>query len=376
LPKSGGSCATKCRRFSAFAKRAKLLGGGGAIIGAGRIQFVHDYDDIISVENLLEAWMEFIGGKSGKKDVQEFSLHLMDNILTLHRELADGTYHHGEYHAFNISDPKPRSIHKATVRDRLVHRALYRILYPFFDKTFIADSYSCRVGKGTHRAIKRFAFFASKVGRNNTRTVWILKCDIRKFFASIDHRILKEILRKHISEMHILRLLDTVIDSFFTAEGKGLPLGNLTSQLFANVYMNEFDQFAKHTLKEKQYVRYADDFVFLSDHRKHLEKQIPLIRDFLSQKLAIELHPCKLFLKTLSSGVDFLGWVHFSDHRVLRKTTKRRMVKRIAIHPTKGTLASYMGLLKHGNTKKLRCRISKYPKDLNGIRQFEDDLLG
>ena len=205
--------------------------------------------------------------------------------------------------------------------------------------------------------MQRFAFFAKKVGRNDTRTVWVLKCDIRKFFASIDHEVLKGILQKYISDEMILGIFNTVIESFSTEEGKGLPLGNLTSQLFANVYMNEFDQFAKHTLKAKFYVRYADDFVFLSECRGYLEKQIPIIRDFLSQKLKLELHPNKLFLKTLSSGVDFLGWVHFSNHRVLRTTTKRRMIKRIAVHPTKGTLASYVGLLKHGNAQKLKIRV-------------------
>jgi retron-type reverse transcriptase len=124
--------------------------------------------------------------------VEEFSLRFTDNIFSLHRELKNGSYKHGGYHAFNISDPKPRNIHKASVCDRLLHHAIYRASYPFFDRTFIADLYSCREGKGTHRAMKRFAFFARKAGRNNTRTVWVLKCDIRKFFASIDHGILKE----------------------------------------------------------------------------------------------------------------------------------------------------------------------------------------
>jgi len=319
------------------------------------IQFVHTYDSIISVENLLLAWQEFEKGKKNKKDVQEFSFCLMDNIFLLHNDLKNQTYQHGGYHAFNISDPKPRNIHKATVRDRLVHHAIYRILYPFFDKTFIADSYSCRLGKGTHKALERFAFFARKVGRNDTKTVWVLKCDIRKFFANIDHDVLKEIFGWYIPDVKILALLNNVIGSFCsTAPGKGLPLGNLTSQLLVNIYMNEFDQFAKHKLKAKYYVRYADDFVFLSHDCEHLGKQISIIRDFLSQRLKLELHPKKLFLKTFASGVDFLGRVHFTDHCVLRTTTKKRVVKRIAVHPTKETCASYLGLLKHGNTKKLQ----------------------
>ena len=152
-----------------------------------KVQLVHKFEDIISVDNLLEAWREFVKGKRGKKDVQDFSLHLADNIIALNRELTSKTYRHGGYKAFNISDPKPRSIHKANVRDRLLHHAIYRILYPFFDRVFIADSYSCRIGKGTHKALNRFRQFAFVVSKNNTRTCWVLKCDIKKFFANIDH---------------------------------------------------------------------------------------------------------------------------------------------------------------------------------------------
>jgi retron-type reverse transcriptase len=278
----------------------------------------------------------------------------MDNIFSLHRDLKNGSYKHGGYHAFNISDPKPRNIHKASVCDRLVHHAVYRVLYPFFDRTFIADSYSCRVGKGTHKAMNRFVFFARKVSRNNTRTVCVLKCDIKKFFASIDHSILKEILRQYISDTEILALLSEIIGSFqSTGKGKGVPLGNLTSQLLVNIYMNEFDQYVKHRMKEEYYVRYADDFVFLSDNRDGLFRLIPTTQDFLQERLKLELHPNKLFLKTFSSGVDFLGWVHFPDHRVLRTATRRRMMKRIFKQPKDETVASYAGMLRYGNEFRL-----------------------
>lgn len=173
-----------------------------------------NFEKIISTENLLLAWKEFQRGKRNKKDVQEFQLHFMDNVLSLHNDLKNKTYTHGEYYAFNISDPKPRNIHKATVRDRLLHHAIYRILYPYFDKKFIHDSYSCRLGKGTHKAINRFRDFSRKVSKNNTKTCWVLKCDIRKFFANIDHKILKKILEKHIQDKNILWLLSQVIDSF------------------------------------------------------------------------------------------------------------------------------------------------------------------
>jgi RNA-directed DNA polymerase len=210
---------------------------------------MHSYDDIISLENLLSAWEEFLRGKRKRKDVQEFQIHLMDNIISLHEDLKNKTYRHGPYEAFNISDPKPRNIHKATVRDRLLHHALYRILYPHYDQTFIAHSYSCRRNKGTHKALNTFTTFAQKVSHNHTKTVWVLKCDIRKFFASIDHEILFKILKKRITDPDLLWLLKEVVGSFATASGKGLPLGNLTSQLLVNIYMNELDQYVKQELK-------------------------------------------------------------------------------------------------------------------------------
>src|SRR3990167_2954964 len=202
--------------------------GSKTRLGGGRtscIRLAHTYEDITSVENLLAAWKEFVRGKRKKRDVQEFQYRLMDNILALHRDLAAGAYRHGGYEAFKISDPKPRDIHKASVQDRLLHHALYRQLYPFFDRTFIADSYSCRRNKGTHKAMSRLQSFVYKVSRNNTRTCWVLKLDIRKFFASVDHEILMAILRQYIPNKDVLWLLGSVIDSFTsTGPGKGLPL--------------------------------------------------------------------------------------------------------------------------------------------------------
>ena len=287
----------------------------------------------------------------------------MDNILQLHSNLKNHIYTHGPYHAFNISDPKPRNIHKASVRDRLLHHAIYRILYPYFDKKFISDSYSCRLNKGTHKAINQFRKYARKVSKNNTKQCFILKCDIKKFFASIDHSVLINILTKHIKDKDILWLLDQIISSFHPTTSIthdrndrciGLPLGNLTSQLLVNIYMNEFDQYIKHTLKVKYYIRYADDFTMIYHSEPELEELIPKIRNFLQSNLKLELHPNKVSIKTLSSGVDFLGWVHFPNHRVLRTVTKRRMMRNLFNNHNKETLASYLGMLKHGNAYKLR----------------------
>ena len=321
-----------------------------------KIQLTHTFEEIISLENLLKAWKEFVRGKRNKKDVQIFQIRLMDNILALHSDLVNHTYKHGGYQAFKINDPKPRDIHKAMVRDRLLHHAIYRKLYPFFEKTFIADSFSCRLDKGTHKAVNRFREFSRIVGKNNTRTCWILKCDIRKFFANIDHAILLESLREYISDKNVMWLLGEVVSSFSTKgkTGIGLPLGNLTSQLFVNVYMNKFDQFVKHKLKAKYYIRYADDFVIFSEDKDYLTNCIPKISEFLQKELKLKLHPDKVFIKTLASSVDFLGWISFPDHRVLRTTTKRRMMKRIKNNPARETFDSYLGLLGHGNAGKLK----------------------
>ena len=309
---------------------------------------------------MLAAWEEFLRGKRKKKDVQEFQHRLMDNVLVLHRDLKNGTYRHGAYHAFKIADPKPRDIHKASVRDRLLHHALYRKLYPFFDCTFIADSYSCRRHKGTHKAMDRFRTFAYQVSRNHTRTCWVLKCDIRKFFASIDQTILLGIVFSYIPDERIVTLIREIVGSFHSTEaGKGLPLGNLTSQLLVNVYMNEFDQFVKHKLKAKCYVRYADDFVILSRDKQKLESLIPKIVSFLELRLKLSLHPKKVSITTFASGVDFLGWVHFPDHRVLRGATKRRMLRRMSEGGSEASRTSYRGLLSHGNARTLAAKIDQ-----------------
>ena len=334
------------------------------------------------------AWEEFIINKKKKLDVIRFEGNLMDNIISLHEDLANRTYRHGGYEAFKISDPKPRDIHKASVRDRLLHHAIYRVLYPFFDRSFMSDSYSCRIGKGTHKAVKRFNQMAMSESRNNHRTCWVLKCDIRKFFASIDHGVLLGLLAEYIPDENILWLLENVIESFSVSSrakprdpsgvsevipclsagrlrsafdlGRndtdkiGLPLGNLTSQLFANIYLNELDQWVKHNLRVKNYIRYADDFVFMSTDKNNLENLIPQIDNFLQSRLKLHLHNKKVFIQTYASGVDFLGWINYPTHRVLRRATKRRMFARVKENPQKETVQSYLGLLKHGNTEKLR----------------------
>jgi len=310
------------------------------------------------LENLHLAWREFICDKKNKQDVGNFLIFLSKNIYDLYLDLKNKTYKHGNYEQFSINDPKPRIIHKAKVRDRLLHRAIYRILYSYFDTRFIGDSYSCRNMKGTHRAMNRLRHFGWKASFNHSRTLWALKCDIRKFFASIDHQILYTVIKRHNIDTDTLWLIEKVVESFnSTQKGKGLPLGNLTSQLLVNIYLNEFDQYLKHILKVKYYVRYADDFVILSDKKKYLESLLILVDNFLQIKLKLNLHPDKVYIKTFASGVDFLGWVHFINHRVLRTATKRRMFRNLAVNMKKEVVNSYLGLLKHGNAKQLQKKI-------------------
>lgn len=331
------------------------------------------YEDIISIDNFLLAWQEFIKGKKSRLDVLDFSLDLIDNILQLHHDLANQTYQHGGYKSFYITDPKLRHIHKASVRDRLIHHAVYRQLYPLFDKAFIADSYSCRVGKGTHMAVIRLRDFANKASKNNTGSGWTLKCDIKKFFASINHNMLLSILREYIDDEKLTRLLGEIIGSFLTPGklGIGLPLGNLTSQLFVNVYMNKFDQFMKHKLKTKHYIRYADDFVIADSSPEYLKNLIQPIADFLKTKLNLELHPQKIQIRKFRQGIDFLGYVILPHYTILRTKTKKRMFRKIKLNREKlnkglileesfnQSLQSYYGMLKHCQGHKIKIEIER-----------------
>ena len=307
------------------------------------------FEDVVSIEGLLSAWEGFLRGKRRRKDVIEFGRNLMDHLFELHSDLINGTYRHGGYHEFRVNDPKPRLIHKASVRDRIVHHAIFSALYPFYDSTFIADSYSSRVGKGTHRAINRLRACFRRSTRNFRRTAWVLKCDIRRYFASVDHAMLMELLERRIGDRRIVLLLANIIGSFSMRPGKGIPLGNLTSQLFANVYLNELDQFVKQKLKDEYYIRYADDFVFVSADKASLLRMLDAINEFLRKRLDLTMHPDKVFLRVVSHGSDFLGWTQFPHHRTPRKRVMRRARKAVFEATSLQVLASYLGLLSHGN---------------------------
>lgn len=314
--------------------------------------------------------MFFKKGKQGKSDVQRFEWNLEENIFKLHRDLKDKIYKHGDYQGFYIRDPKQRHIHKATVRDRILHHAVFAVLNPIFEPTFIPNSLSCRIGKGTHKGIDILNKTLRQISSNGFKPCFVLKCDVKKFFETVDHSILSNIIRKRIKDTDALWLLEEIIESFISRysnlfELKGLPIGNLTSQLFANVYLNEFDQFVKQILKVKHYIRYTDDLVIVAENKPYLENLIKPIRLFLSDELALELHPKKISIRKFNQGIDFLGDIVLPHHLLLRTKTKQRIFRKlkkrieeykigVISKQTLGqSLQSYLGVLSHADAYEL-----------------------
>ena len=314
-------------------------------------------------------WDHFKRGKRKKKDILSFERRLEDYVFQLEEDLETLAYQHGPYHTFKVCDPKERSISKACVRDRLVHEMLHSTLTYVFDKTFIFHSFSSRLGKGTHQGILQLKKMIKKVSLNGQLPCYALKLDIFRFFDKINHSTLKKLIRKNIQDKKALVIIDIVIDSFKITSGPlgnvGIPLGNVSSQFFANLYLHELDLFVKHVLKEKYYLRYCDDFLILGNDEASLKKLLFPIQEFLENKLQLQLHPKKIILKKLSEGIDFLGYVIFMHHSLLRVRAKRRMKRRLhaayekllnsSISPESmdQRLNSYLGLLSHAHQHNL-----------------------
>jgi retron-type reverse transcriptase len=260
------------------------------------------------------------------------------------------------------------------VRDRVLHQAVFRILYPIFDQHFIFDLYSSRIDKGTHKASKRLFIALRKESKNWRQSVFVLKCDIKKFFDSIDHGILFELIKKKVFDDDALLLIDEILKSFEKYPNIGLPLGNVTSQLFANIYLNELDQFIKHKLKVRHYLRYADDFILILEDENLLMAHKKEIESFLKQNLKLELHPDKVFIRKLKRGVDFVGYVILPNAVVLRTKTKKRILKKLKkareeldagkLEKEKfdEVLSSYLGVLKHCKGLEIKRQIKKLIK--------------
>jgi len=242
----------------------------------------------------------------------------------LYDDLRNKKYGHCGYNFFTNYDSKKRKIASAHLRDKIVHRMLYNKLNDVFDKNFIFDSYACRINKGTSRAIKRCQKFL-----RNKDLVYFLKSDIRKYFDNIDHKILKQYLLEKIKDNDIMNLLDIIIDSYCVIENKGVPIGNLTSQMFANIYLNKVDQFIKHKLQVRYYIRYMDDFIILSDDKDYLKKLLEEIREFLQNNLKLEISNKHTILAKIDNGVVFLGKRIFWNKVFILDKTKKILRNRI-----------------------------------------------
>lgn len=333
------------------------------------------WNRIVTFQNLLMASRQAQKGKRFRDSTLRFNYNLENELAQLHYELITKTYCPGNYITFQVKEPKPRLISAAPYRDRVVHHALCNVIMPIFEKSFIHDSYANRAGYGTHRALQRFIKFTRS-------SRYILLCDVRKYFPSIDHAILKDILRRKIKCPDTLWLIDTIIDGsndqepvmeYFPGDDlltplqrrRGLPIGNLTSQFFANIYLNGFDHFVQEQIKAKKYLRYVDDFALFSDDRSFLAEARLAIEDYLAT-LRLKIHPIKSQLFETSIGPTFVGFRVFQDHvRVksanlhraryrLRRQQKDYTAGQISFRRLTQSIRSWAAHLKHADTWHLR----------------------
>jgi len=344
------------------------------------------FERLCTLENLKLAFGKAKKGKSKKWYVREFESNLDNELLKLKIELETQTYKPEPLKRFIIRDPKTRVIHASAFRDRVVHHAICNIIEPIFEKVFIYDTFANRKNKGTHLGLNRFDKFKRKVSRNgellqnfkdrNMVTGYALKADIKHYFDTVDLGILMTILGKKIKDKKVLQLIKTILDNHdFKTKGKGMPLGNLTSQFFANVYLGELDYFVKHNLKAKYYIRYVDDFVILHRSKEKLLLYKWTINNFIRQRLKLELHPDKSKVIPLHNGVNLLGFREFYYYKLPRKGNLRKFERKLSnlytltlreresIEKINKMLEGWFGYVVHGNTYKLRKKILKLHND-------------
>jgi retron-type reverse transcriptase len=299
----------------------------------------------------------------------KFSVDLEGNLIQIQNELIWKTYRTGHYHEFHVYEPKKRLVAALPFKDRIVQHAICNVIEPLFEAKMIYDSYACRVSKGTHKGTDRVTQFLREIQSMWDKT-YCLKCDVAKFFPNINHDILKRIIRRTIICPDTLNLLDEIINSSDN-DGlghKGLPIGNLTSQLFANVYLDQLDHYAKEVMQERFYVRYMDDFLFLTDNKRHLVDLRLTIESYLAEELDLRVNK-KTSIFPVSQGIDFLGYRIWPNHRLLRKRSIkkfRRLLKVFTAKYASGKLSfkeidnsvqSWVGHAKHADTYRLRRKV-------------------
>ena len=288
--------------------------------------------------------MSFRKGKKWSRELHAFQYHLESHLFQLFIDLNRGKYHHGPYRQFNVSDNKRRVISVSSVRDRVLHRLVYDYLDLLFDHRFIFDAWSCRKGKGLSKAIGRAQYFL----RSSNTSVW--RGDIQKFFDHVDHGILLDFLERVVKDTKALHLLKIIISSFEVFPNKGIPIGNLTSQIFSNIYLHELDRYVKHILKVKAYLRYGDDFLVLHSDMEKLKNIRSQIQSFLKHTLNLSLHPRNNLILSSQEGIRFLGVVLYLKGRRLTKRNRKRIFKKLNLP----NVSSYYGLIAQHEPRKLK----------------------
>jgi len=330
------------------------------------------YPAIYSFESLHAAYLRARRGKRTRAEVQRFELDLEGNLIQLHNELVLGTYKTGKYRQFIVPEPKERIVAALPFRDRVVQHALVYVLDPIWERRFIPESYACRVGRGTHKGADKAQAMLRQVKREHGK-VYVFKADIAKFFYSIDHAVLKMLVRKRIYCKPTLALIDAIIDSTVKADSHvGLPIGNLTSQLFANIYLHELDEFVKHRLREKNYCRYMDDFCIVHHDKEHLHLLRAKVELFLRDRLRLKTNAkTQVFPVGIFHGraLDFLGYRIWTTHRKLRKSSIQRITRtmkkfqtqyaagKVTLHRVRQSLISWLGHAQHAEAHGLKMKL-------------------
>lgn len=279
-----------------------------------------------------------------------FEMHLEDNLFCLFEDLGSFSYKHSSYKHFEVFDNKKRDIYKAEIRDRIVHQIIFDFLSSIFESEFISDSYASRKNKGQYRAINTFRYFL-KLTHLKSRSTYILKCDIKKYFESIDRNTLLELIYKKVKCEKVFEIIKQIIDSFTHVSNlKGIPLGNITSQIFANIYLHVLDTYIKNYLKCNYYIRYNDDFVIITNSKERLINICSDIISFVKDRLSLEIPHEKTCIRKACWGMDYLGFTIFPDFILLRNKTKNKIFNNL----DESNKCSYFGILKHCNSFNLK----------------------
>lgn len=282
---------------------------------------------ICTFPNVIKAYMKARKCKRLRPEVLEFEQNREDNLQKAIDAIQSGDYTPGKYRIFKVWEPKERIIMALPFFDRVIQHMIVNIIEPIFEKRFIFRSYACRKGKGAHEASDTLSKWLYELEVVQGKKIYAIKGDIHHYFQSVAHDVLKKEIRRYISDKALLKILDRIIDhNGIFPPGVGIPVGNLTSQLFANVYLNKLDQYVKHVLKMKYYVRYMDDFIILSEDPEELRHVLELIEEFLRRELKLELNP-KTTILAAKNGINFVGYIHFKDHKRVRKDAMRRLKK-------------------------------------------------